>query len=551
MIKFPVIILCAFILFACTDERKLYNTLSEVESYIETEPEKALIELKKIRNDIGISKKLKAKHALLYSMALDKNYVDVTNDSIIAPAIEYYSNRGSNDEKLLAHYYMGRIYQNSSDVNNAALEFSKAEQLIEDSHGNPAIGRLYMAFADLYNSAGNSIKEIEYVQKGCNQYKDFGPITEYNKALGRLAIAYANNRDWDIADSLYNESILHCYKDTVVMSLFLSNYARLKVLRPNKNPSYALELLNRKYKDYKLPLSIKDCGIYAYCLTLLGKQQECNAMLGQFKNMNYPELDYWLYLINTHNGKYKEAIDMLNKSYIQLDKKIHSYLTNTIDLSIKDYYKEQEYLNQIKFRNRIFLLIIILCVVITTSSLIVLILVRHNNRQKKDIQRYLKFSEDAHKQLDNYENRISSQNAKIESLQKLYAQTYKKQFKSIGELCLTYLTRMNSKDIKEILFKKVVHIIDNLSVDDTLHLALEEQINKELDNILVHLKEDIPSLSHNDIRFVCYCIIGFDGTLISTILNMSTSNVYTKKSRLRVKIDSISSPYKDLYLLYI
>lgn len=72
MIKFPVIILCAFILFACTDERKLYNTLSEVESYIETEPEKALIELKKIRNDIGISKKLKAKHALLYSMALDK-----------------------------------------------------------------------------------------------------------------------------------------------------------------------------------------------------------------------------------------------------------------------------------------------------------------------------------------------------------------------------------------------------------------------------------------------------------------------------------------------
>ena len=44
MIKFPVIVLCAFILFACTDERKLYNTLSEVESYIETEPEKALIE---------------------------------------------------------------------------------------------------------------------------------------------------------------------------------------------------------------------------------------------------------------------------------------------------------------------------------------------------------------------------------------------------------------------------------------------------------------------------------------------------------------------------
>ena len=94
-------------------------------------------------------------------------------------------------------------------------------------------------------------------------------------------------------------------------------------------------------------------------------------------------------------------------------------------------------------------------------------------------------------------------------------------------------------------------MIDNLSVDDSLHSELEDQINKELNNILVHLREDIPSLSQDDIRFICYCIIGFDGTLISTILNMSTSNVYTKKSRLRVKIDSLSSPYKDLYLQYI
>ena len=94
---------------ACSEERKTYTLLSEIESYIESEPKRALLDLEEIKNDIGTSQKVKAKHALLYSMALDKNYIDVTNDSIIAPAIDYYSKNGSNEDKLLTSYYMGRI----------------------------------------------------------------------------------------------------------------------------------------------------------------------------------------------------------------------------------------------------------------------------------------------------------------------------------------------------------------------------------------------------------------------------------------------------------
>ena len=551
MSRILLVVSFVFVLLACSDERKSYNVLAEVESYIESEPEKALIELERIKNNIGTSQKTKAKHALLYSMALDKNYVDIANDSIIAPAVEYYSKKGKSNDKLLVYYYLGRIYQNAAELNNAAIEFSKAEQLAEYSHDNPVLGRLYMAFADLYNSAGNSIKEIEYVQKGYNQYKEQDNAKEYNTSKVRLAVSYANNRDWEMADSLYNECITQCSKDTVVMSLLLSNYARLNLLQPKIDPSNALELLNKKYQDYKLPLSIKDYGMYAYCLTLLGKQRECNAILDKFKDIKYDELDYWLYLINMHIGNYKDAINLLNNSYSQLDERIQSYLTNTIDISLKDYYKEQEYLNRIKSRNRIYVLIILLFGIIAVSSVIVLTLVRRNNKQKNDIQRYLQFSEEASKQLDMYEAKLSSQDAKIESLRKLYAQTYKKQFKTIGELCLTYLTKINRKDIKEVIFRKVEHMIDNLSIDNSLHSELEDQINKELSNILVHLREDIPSLSQDDIRFICYCIIGFDGTLISTILKISTSNVYTKKSRLRVKIDSISSQYRDLYLQYI
>ena len=74
MRRFLFFILIGFILLACSEERKTYTLLSEIESYIESEPKRALLDLEEIKNDIGTSQKVKAKHALLYSMACPLPY---------------------------------------------------------------------------------------------------------------------------------------------------------------------------------------------------------------------------------------------------------------------------------------------------------------------------------------------------------------------------------------------------------------------------------------------------------------------------------------------
>jgi tetratricopeptide repeat protein len=43
----------------------------------------------------------KARYALLYSQALDKNYIDVDNDSLIRVAVDYYKGHGTSHEKAL------------------------------------------------------------------------------------------------------------------------------------------------------------------------------------------------------------------------------------------------------------------------------------------------------------------------------------------------------------------------------------------------------------------------------------------------------------------
>ena len=77
--------------------------------------------------------RLKAHHALLHAMALDKNYIDVTDDSLASVALSYYSRKGPEKYEARAQYYLGLSYYYAGDYNKAILEFTKAEKIAERS----------------------------------------------------------------------------------------------------------------------------------------------------------------------------------------------------------------------------------------------------------------------------------------------------------------------------------------------------------------------------------------------------------------------------------
>ena len=546
--KFLLIILFTFLFTACGENIRIMNVLNEVESYIEAEPQKALSALRDIKDSIGNSYNLKARYALLYSIALDKNYIDLKTDTIIAPAVEYYSRRGTNDDKLLTYYYLGRIYQNAGDFNKAAVEFSKAEALVSGSDNNLIRGRLYMAIATIYNSTRNSEKEIDYVQKGYEAFKLAGSEHNCKLSVSRLAMAYSNLRQWEKSDSLFNVGLSLCINDSILMPLFLSSYARVKVLKPDREPDAAIEFLSRICNDYAKPLATRDLYAYAYALALKGDNAGCDSILKSLNGKKHEEHEYWMYLISDYRGNYKDAIYFLTQSSLRQEEEIENYLTNSVDSTVKEYYKQKEFLNKVEYRYKILILIALIFGVVAISSVSIILLINKNRKKQKEIESYLKMSEAASLQLDKYEEEVISQSEKIKSMQKVYAKMYKKQFATVSELCMSYLLKQDKKDVKDFIYRKVENIVMSISSDNKLHFQLERQINRELNNILLHLKEDIPTLSKDDIRFVCYCIIGFDANLISIILNLSASNIYTKKSRLRSKINTLDSPYKEQYL---
>ena len=94
-------------------------------------PDSALSVLDSIDRSLLTTKRLKAHHALLHAMALDKNYIDVSDDSIARVAVDYFSKHGPAKYEARSLYYLGLAYYYQGEYNKAIVELTKAEKVAE------------------------------------------------------------------------------------------------------------------------------------------------------------------------------------------------------------------------------------------------------------------------------------------------------------------------------------------------------------------------------------------------------------------------------------
>ena len=109
VISFIILFAELILLTSCHSNKDILNLLDKVDSYIEHYPDSALNALQSIDQSQLGSAKAQAKYSLLLSMAFDKNYIDTTDFSVLQPAIDYYTHKGSATDKLRMYYYKGAI----------------------------------------------------------------------------------------------------------------------------------------------------------------------------------------------------------------------------------------------------------------------------------------------------------------------------------------------------------------------------------------------------------------------------------------------------------
>ena len=134
--------------------------LLRAEAMMEERPDSALALLDSIGSRSLRSDADRAKYSLLTSMALDKNYIDTTDFSILQDAIDFYSNHGSEDEKLQTYYYQGRIFMNRGENSEAMKSFVKALDLSSQSTDTLTIARVLCAQSVIFESTYDFDKSI-------------------------------------------------------------------------------------------------------------------------------------------------------------------------------------------------------------------------------------------------------------------------------------------------------------------------------------------------------------------------------------------------------
>ncbi len=193
------IILC---IASCTRHSHEWEKLQDVETYIVTNADSALVTLQNIQPESLINKEEKAKYALLLSMAMDKNYIDRTDFEVLQPAIDYYSEKGTPDEKLRTYYYQGRIYQNKGDNDLSMKAFINARELKDEITDTLTYANLLVAQGTFYYS---SYKIEEFIDNNLQAARLYQAIKRSYYQMTSLASALDGsiiNKDKQMADSI-------------------------------------------------------------------------------------------------------------------------------------------------------------------------------------------------------------------------------------------------------------------------------------------------------------------------------------------------------------
>lgn len=185
-----LIVLLFFLLSSCGKTSIHSSFFSEVEALMPNRPDSALALLEEMESIETLSQEDKAHYYLLLTEVRDKNYMEHTNDSLIAIATDYYDGTNDVERRAKAWYYRGRINEDIQNVLKAQayyLDALRDEGMIMD---HALLGRVYNRIGMLYTYQRVYEKAIPYLKKAYTSFQSIRDTIGQTYVLGDLGRTY-------------------------------------------------------------------------------------------------------------------------------------------------------------------------------------------------------------------------------------------------------------------------------------------------------------------------------------------------------------------------
>lgn len=518
----------AICLISCNSHSKHWDTLSQVESYIEERPDSALVVLEQINTSELSCKEEKAKHALLYSMALDKNFVDKTDFEVLQPAIDYYEDNGSATDKLRTYYYQGRIFQNKGNDALAMESFVNAIEEGENSNDILTTARTYFAQSKIYYSLYEWDSFIESNKSAANLFQEAGVLNSYANCLIRIINGYTLKEDPENA-LLYIEECKR-FLNTISSSRlgdFYSSY--LTYLIKYGEEQEIIKIIS----DYMnaVPASKIDWLTIANSYLKIKRYDDALETVSQCSNdieitagLKYQAIISDIY---QHLGRYKESLEAYKKYMAASDSADYAVMRQDTKFVEERHQLELQTLTERESKKRV-LLFATICITLLLGIILWIRTRLKVNRMEKaiaeqEMERYRAMYEQMEEERDNLAN-LLAQNDELEPDVKT---AVGKRLELLNKFFTAYITnnieidRKANKEMEELLANK-----------DTFMVSTKLAFAGSHPKFIKYLEER--GLTEWEINYCCLYALGLKGKEVGTYIRMRSH--YNNSSEVREKL---------------
>lgn len=530
----------------CYNREQDYR-LDEAEALLQNKPDSALTILQQFIP--GSQQAEQARYALLYSAALDKNHIKITNDSLIRKAWNYYEHHPKNlRNQCKTLYYWGRIKLRADDKAGALRIFLEIEKKLKDTNEPYYKGLLYNQIGEVYYAQMNYNRAYHYFRESRNNFRQSENLREETEATLDMAASAYHSKDIEKAMRLYSAALdlADEQKNDELAESSLTNLASLYVISGKRQIPH--DLLQR------IELSARKDTLYGYH-TLVDVQLLKNRVDSARYYLKLAEahttdirdmadLYYTAYRIEAQSKNFEKATDNIHRYIYLTDSLTRSNMQFSAGMVEREYFQEQSAFAEYRIKNRTILEISAIVIVILLLGVAWYIIRQRMRLQRERTDHYLLLAEEANSEYKALTERMEGQRSTESHLKGLITS----RFDIIDKLGKTYYERENTLSQQAAMFQEVKQIITDFSENNEMLQELELIVNTCHDNAMQKLRNDFPAMKEADIRLLCYIFVGFSPQVISLFMKDTVANVYARKSRLKSRIKSAETTHKDLFL---
>ena len=391
------IYVCAFFLClcSCSESKYIAEELERTQEIINDYPDSALHSLQAIVPGSIRKKSTKAHYGLLYSLALDKTGQTIDTDSMLRPAVNYFMRKGTNRQKFLSWYCLGRMEYSTNNYQKATESYLKAleyRDIIDDPY---LIGVCNFVLGELNLKQNNYQRALFYYQEAYENYQAANKTKHQVSAKIAIAAVYYMENEDDNALRDYREALnlseQFGYKDFQVYCLRC-----LIGILSNKGVTNETNDYVGRFLQLSDDLSPNDCCVLGEYYLRINKPDSAEYYLNAAISANIGgprENDAAAKILlaeaYTLNEDYRAACYM-QKECLALCDSIHlSYMNNSAaetELRYKDERLEFERYRSSVRQNVIYIIALVSVIAICG---IIYIFYRRNKMQKQRIEEYL------------------------------------------------------------------------------------------------------------------------------------------------------------------